>query len=116
MTSSTYHCSDLQHIVCQPLVEPQRFYPTPRSVQIELTITVQLQFRRHYCLTNQFIDLDGEASLFSQETISTPALLRSMRSLMKSSDKDLASEPGNPTRDVKSCLCMQSYGERMWNT
>ncbi|EOY01954.1 hypothetical protein QUC31_013525 [Theobroma cacao] len=70
MASATYYYNDdLQHIVYQPLVEPEIFYPTPPFVQIELTITLQFRFRRHYCLTDQFVELDDEGSLFSQETI-----------------------------------------------
>ncbi|KAK6242787.1 zinc finger protein [Theobroma cacao] len=69
MASAIYYCNDMQHIVYQPLTEPEIFYPTPPFVQIELNIALQFGFRRHYCLTDQFVDLDDEGMLLSQETI-----------------------------------------------
>ncbi|EOY02005.1 Zinc finger-like protein [Theobroma cacao] len=72
MAFPTYHSTNLnlQHIILyQPFAEPEIFYPTPPFLQIELTIIVQLRLRRHYCLTDQFVNLDDDDSLFFQETI-----------------------------------------------
>ncbi|XP_021299876.1 LOW QUALITY PROTEIN: E3 ubiquitin-protein ligase RNF165-like [Herrania umbratica] len=69
MASLTYQCSDLRHVVFHRL-EPESPSPTSNSTQdIEVTITLQLDLKRHYCLTNQFIDLDEEGPLFFQETV-----------------------------------------------
>ncbi|WRX16152.1 zinc finger protein [Theobroma cacao] len=69
MASPTYQCSDLRHVVFHRL-EPESPSPTPNSIQdVEVTITLQLDLKRHYCLTNQFIDLDEEGPLFFQETL-----------------------------------------------
>ncbi|KAK6270215.1 hypothetical protein POUND7_007320 [Theobroma cacao] len=69
MASSTYRCRDLQHIVYQPRADPKISYPALGFLQIELTVTLQLLRRLHYCVTDQFIDLDDQPPIFSQETI-----------------------------------------------
>ncbi|XP_021299775.1 probable E3 ubiquitin-protein ligase HIP1 [Herrania umbratica] len=67
MASAIYYCNDLQYIVYQPETEPEIFDPTLPFVQIELNIALEFGFRRHYCLTDQFVDLDD--MLLCQETI-----------------------------------------------
>ncbi|EOY02002.1 hypothetical protein QUC31_013523 [Theobroma cacao] len=69
MASATYSCTNEQHIVYQPLVEPEIFYPTPPSLQIELTFFILLRRTRHYRLIDHLVDLDDDYSLFSQETM-----------------------------------------------
>ncbi|XP_021299884.1 uncharacterized protein LOC110428379 [Herrania umbratica] len=66
---STYCCDDLQHVVYQPRLQPVPPYPTPRFVQVELTISLRVDRSRHYCLNDQIIDLEDEGPFSSGETL-----------------------------------------------
>ncbi|EOY01530.1 hypothetical protein SCA6_007950 [Theobroma cacao] len=69
MASATYDLDDLDILVYQPPIESEPHYPTPRFVQVEVTIILELKLKCHYCLTDQFIDLDNADPIVFQENI-----------------------------------------------
>ncbi|XWS34595.1 hypothetical protein CRYUN_Cryun21dG0051800 [Craigia yunnanensis] len=66
MASVSYGFNELYYKIFQPPTIPETHYPVPCFVQIELTITLDLQINRHDFLTGHFIESNND---FSQETL-----------------------------------------------
>ncbi|KAK6281250.1 hypothetical protein POUND7_015075 [Theobroma cacao] len=67
--ASVYKCGNLFHYVFQPpniALEPHD--PTPLFVQLEVTITLELDFSRHYCSIDRFT-YPNTKPFFFQETL-----------------------------------------------
>ncbi|XP_021293351.1 uncharacterized protein LOC110423463 [Herrania umbratica] len=67
--ASVYKCDNLFYYVFQPPnIAPEPHDPTPLFVQLEVTITLELDFSRHYCSIDRFTYPNAEPFFF-QETI-----------------------------------------------
>ncbi|XVF03380.1 hypothetical protein REPUB_Repub04eG0256000 [Reevesia pubescens] len=66
--SVSYELYNLRHRVFQPETIPETRHPPPRSVQIDLTITVELSFIRHDCITGFYTHSNTDPH-FSQATL-----------------------------------------------